>query len=193
MTNIGKLEESKKIYRSRRAKKMRKGYIQVYTGNGKGKTTAAIGLAIRAAGAGLKILFVQFVKGMKYSEINALERFSDCISIRQFGRGCFIQKQPQNEDVEIARNGLQEIETEMRNGKYDIIILDEANIAMYFGLFSVEELLGIIMQRKPECEVVITGRYAPAELIEVADLVTEMKEIKHYYTNGIEAREGIEK
>jgi len=170
-----------------------KGLIQVYTGNGKGKTTAAIGLAIRAAGAGLKTLFVQFVKGMKYSEITALARFSDCISIRQYGNDCFIRDKPQDEDIEIARKGLREVQSELLKGQYDLVILDEANIAMHFGLFRVDELLKIISSRKPGCEIVITGRYAPEELVEAADLVTEMKEIKHYYSKGIQAREGIER
>ncbi len=171
----------------------RNGYVQVYTGNGKGKTTAAIGLAIRAAGAGLKVLLMQFVKGMKYSEISALARFSDCISIHQYGHRCFIKNKPEKEDIEIARKGLQEVQSELLKGKYDLVILDEANIAMHFGLFSVDELLKVIESRKPECEIVITGRYAPEELIEVADLVTEMKEIKHYYSKGVLAREGIER
>lgn len=171
----------------------RNGYVQVYTGNGKGKTTAAIGLAIRAAGAGLKVLLMQFVKGMKYSEISALARFSDCISIHQYGHRCFIKNKPEKEDIEIARKGLQEVQSELLKGKYDLVILDEANIAMHFGLFSVDEFLKVIESRKPECEIVITGRYAPEELIEVADLVTEMKEIKHYYSKGVLAREGIER
>lgn len=171
----------------------RNGYVQVYTGNGKGKTTAAIGLAIRAAGAGLKVLLMQFVKGMKYSEISALARFSDCISIHQYGHRCFIKNKPEKEDIEIARKGLQQVQSELLKGKYDLVILDEANIAMHFGLFSVDELLKVIESRKPECEIVITGRYAPEELIEVADLVTEMKEIKHYYSKGVLAREGIER
>ena len=171
---------------------MRRGFIQVYTGNGKGKTSAAIGLAIRAAGAGLRILFVQFVKGMKYNEIDALKRFSDCISVHQYGTGCFIKNKPQDEDIEIARTGLLEVQSELLNGQYDLVILDEANIAIHFGLFKVEELLKVIASRKPECEIVITGRCAPKELIDAADLVTEMKEIKHYYNKGIQARDGIE-
>lgn len=170
----------------------RKGFVQVYTGNGKGKTTSAIGLAIRAAGAGLKILFVQFVKGKKYSEIVALERFSDCISIRQYGSGCFIKGKPRDEEIEIARKGLGDVHSELLNGQYDLVILDEVNIAIHFGLFKVNEFLEVIASRKPECEIVITGRYAPKELIDAADLVTEMKEIKHYYSKGIQAREGIE-
>lgn len=173
---------------------MKKGYLQVYTGNGKGKTTAAIGLAIRAAGAGLRVLLAQFVKGMKYSEIKALQRFSDLITIRQYGRGCFIQKEAgQEEDVDAAVAGLKEVREYLREGLYDVVILDEANIAVFFSLFTVDELIEVIRERKPECEVVVTGRYAPQKLIDEADLVTEMREIKHYYASGVEARTGIER
>lgn len=172
---------------------MEKGYLQVYTGNGKGKTTAAIGLAIRAAGAGLKVLFTQFVKGMKYNEILGLGRFPDLITIRQYGRGCFIMREAQMEDIEYARKGLFDIENELKNSDYDLIIMDEANIAIHYKLFTVEELLSVISSRKPGCEVVVTGRYAPQQLIDSADLVTEMKEIKHYYSSGVNARVGIER
>jgi cob(I)alamin adenosyltransferase len=168
-------------------------YVHVYTGNGKGKTTAAIGLAIRAAGAGLKVLFAQFVKGMKYSEINTLERFDDAITIKQFGRGCFIVREAEAEDIKIAGEGLNEIREDLSCGKYDLVILDEACIALYYKLFAVEQLIDIVRQRNEKVEVVITGRYAPDELIEFADLVTEMKEIRHYYNKGVDARDGIER
>ncbi len=170
-----------------------KGYFQVYTGNGKGKTTAAIGLAIRAAGAGLNVLFAQFVKGMKYNEINALEQFHDRISVRQYGRGCFIEQAAQPEDVDMAIKGLNDIRECLRDGNFDVVILDEACIALHYSLFTVDELLQIIRTRPANCEIVVTGRYAPQELIDSADLVTEMKEIKHYYTKGVQARNGIER
>lgn len=169
-----------------------KGYLQVYTGNGKGKTTAAIGLAIRAAGAGMSVLFAQFVKGQRYSEIAALERYKDKITVQQYGRGCFIVQKPTEEDIEEAAKGLAAIRESLRSGAYQLVILDEASIALYYKLFTVDELLSAIRERSPECEVVVTGRYAPRELIEAADLVTEMKEIKHYYAKGIKARTGIE-
>ncbi|KMQ49639.1 cobinamide adenolsyltransferase [Chitinispirillum alkaliphilum] len=169
-----------------------KGYLQVYTGNGKGKTTAAIGLAIRACGAGVPVLFSQFVKGQRYSEIGALQRYSDLITIKQYGRGCFIEREAQKEDIDAAQRGLEELKNIFQSGEYKLIILDEANIAMFYKLFTVDELLELINSRKPDCEVVVTGRYAPQKLIEAADLVTEMKEIKHYYTSGVEARKGIE-
>jgi cob(I)alamin adenosyltransferase len=170
-----------------------KGYFQIYTGNGKGKTTAAIGLAIRAAGAGKNVLFAQFVKGMKYSEINALEKFSDRISVRQYGRGCFIEHDAKDEDVDEAVKGLHDVQKCLSTGHFDVVILDEANIALYYSLFSTRELLDTVQARPENCEIVITGRYAPQELIDAADLVTEMKEIKHYYNKGIAARDGIER
>ena len=126
-----------------------KGYVQVYTGDGKGKTTAALGLAIRAAGAGLKVYFAQFVKGMKYSELTALEKFSESITVKQFGRDCFIYKKPQEEDIQAALNGLKEAREAMCSGKYQVVVLDEANIAIYYRLFSVEDLLDFIRARPP--------------------------------------------
>jgi cob(I)alamin adenosyltransferase len=170
-----------------------KGYVHVYTGNGKGKTTAAIGLAIRAAGAGLQVLFAQFVKGMKYSEISALERFSDRISVRQYGRGCFMERFAEQEDIDEAAKGLQDVQECLHTGNFDVVILDEANIALYYSLFTFTELLDTIQARPEGCEIVVTGRYAPQELIDAADLVTEMKEIRHYYAKGIQARDGIER
>jgi cob(I)alamin adenosyltransferase len=170
-----------------------KGYIQVYTGSGKGKTTAALGLALRAAGAGFRVYIAQFVKGMKYSELDILPRLSDYITLKQYGRDCFIEREPTNEDIQAAQEGLKEVKEIMCSGEYQMIILDEANIATYFNLFSVDDLLDF-MRAKPEgVELVITGRKADARVIEAADLVTEMKEIKHYYQKGIEARSGIEK
>jgi len=169
-----------------------KGYIQVYTGNGKGKTTAALGLALRAAGAGKKVYFAQFVKGKAYSEIKAIRKYLPDITIKQYGRGCFIVKEPTSEDIEAARNGLYTVAEIVESGKYDLVVLDEATIAIYYELFSVSELIGVLLRKPEETEVVVTGRYAPEELIEFADLVTEMKQVKHYYTKGVQARKGIE-
>jgi len=168
------------------------GYIQVYTGNGKGKTTAAFGLALRAAGAGRKVFIGQFIKGMHYSELDILPTIRN-ITLKQYGRGCFIYSKPVQEDYEAALNGLAEIGDILESGEYDLVILDEANIALYYELFSLEELKKVLNSRDPHVEVVITGRYAPQELLDMADLVTEMKEVKHYYAKGIEARTGIEK
>lgn len=171
---------------------MKHGYLQVYTGNGKGKSTAAFGLALRAAGADMKVYIAQFVKGMHYSELNILPSIRN-IEIKQYGRRCFIREKPEQEDYLLARSGLQECAGILRSGDYDVVILDEACIALYFGLFSFMDLKSVIEGRAAHTELIITGRYAPQELIDMADLVTEMKEIKHYYTRGVQAREGIEK
>ncbi len=169
-----------------------KGYIHVYTGNGKGKTTAALGLALRAVGAGKKVFIAQFIKGKPYSEIEAIARFLPGINLRQYGRGCFIFHKPEEEDIAAAKHGLAEVEEIIAEGKYDVVILDEACIAVYYRLFSVQELINILKKKACTMEIIVTGRYAPGELIEVADLVTEMKEVKHYYREGVEARKGIE-
>ncbi len=169
-----------------------KGYIQLYTGNGKGKTTAAFGLSLRAVGAGKKVFFAQFVKGKTYSEIEAVARFLPDITIRQYGRGCFIRKEPTQADIDAALSGLVEVTEIIRSGHYDVVVLDEANIALHYKLFTTEQLMDVLRQKQPETEIIVTGRYAPPELIEMADLVTEMKEIKHYYHSGVQARKGIE-
>ncbi|HEY4787739.1 MAG TPA: cob(I)yrinic acid a,c-diamide adenosyltransferase [Bacteroidales bacterium] len=171
---------------------MTKGYIQVYTGNGKGKTTAAFGLALRAVGAGKKVFFAQFVKGKVYSEVKAVLNYLPAISIKQFGLECFIRRNPTQADIDMARKGFEEVSGIILSGMYDVVILDEANIALYYNLFSEEELIQLLKKKPLKTEIIITGRYAPQEIIEIADLVTEMKEIKHYYTKGIEARVGIE-
>jgi len=170
-----------------------KGYVQVYTGSGKGKTTAALGLALRAAGAGLRVYMAQFVKGMKYHELDSLKALSDYVTIKQYGRDCFIFKEPDEEDIRSAQDGLEEVKQIMCSGDYDIIILDEANIATYYNLFSVEALLDFISAKPKGVELVITGRKADPLVIEAADLVTEMNEVKHYYQEGVEARDGIER
>jgi cob(I)alamin adenosyltransferase len=168
------------------------GYIHIYTGNGKGKTTAALGLALRSAGADKKVFIAQFVKGMHYAELDALKRFEPEIALKQYGRDCFIRHEPEAEDMAQAKQGLEEVAEKIRSGKYDIVILDEACIALHYKLFSLDEFMNVITSRPEPMEIVITGRYAPPELIEMADLVTEMKEVKHYYQKGVEARKGIE-
>lgn len=168
-----------------------KGYIHVYTGNGKGKTTASLGLAVRAALAGKKVFIGQFIKGMEYSELK-LSDYIPNIKIYQFGRDCFIYNEPTEEDILAAREGLKVCREVLEKGQWDVVILDELNIALYYNLFQVKEVLEILDNKKEKVEVVITGRYAPKELINKADLVTEMVEIKHYYNKGVEARKGIE-
>ena len=169
-----------------------KGYIHIYTGNGKGKTTAAFGLALRAAGAGKKVFIAQFVKGKSYSEIEAIRKYISEITIKQYGLGCFIVKTPTRRDIAAARDGLAEVTGIITTGQFDLVILDEACIAVYYNLFTVEELIETIKKKREETEVIITGRNAHEKLIEMADLVTEMKEVKHYYTRGVKARKGIE-
>ncbi len=169
-----------------------KGYLQVYTGNGKGKTTAALGLTLRAVGAGKKVFIAQFAKGQIYSEIKAIENYLPGVTVRQYGLKCFIHGKPKQADIDLARQGLREAAEAIASHQYDVIILDEANIAVFYNLFTAQELLEAIALRQPAAEVVVTGRYASDEIIAAADLVTEMREIKHYYQQGVMARIGIE-
>ncbi len=170
-----------------------KGYVQVYTGSGKGKTTAAFGLALRAAGAGLKTFVAQFLKGMDSSELEAIKRFSDLIVLRQYGTGSFILGEPTQEDREAAAAGFAEVKEAVASRDYDLVILDEINVAMRLSLISVDEVLELIETRPHHVELVLTGRNADARIVERADLVTEMREVKHYYTQGVQARKGIER
>ena len=171
-----------------------KGYIQVYTGNGKGKTTAALGLAFRAMGCGLKTYIGQFMKGKQYSELNAVKMVSSYITIEQYGKKKFteVKNPPDAEDVRIAKAGLVKAREVMLSGKFNIIVLDEINTAYFFHLIAISEMLDFIKDKPDGVELVFTGRYAPQELIDAADLVTEMVEVKHYYRNGTVSRKGIE-
>lgn len=168
------------------------GYIHVYTGNGKGKTTAAFGLALRAAGAGLKVFIGQFIKGKPYSEIAVIDKYLKNITVKQYGLGCFIVNVPTDDDIKAARRGLDEMHEIIREGKFDVVIMDEIHIALHYKLFEAEELLEIITDKAEHVELILTGRYAPQPIIDRADLVTEMKEVKHYFQKGILARKGIE-
>jgi cob(I)alamin adenosyltransferase len=169
-----------------------KGYVHIYTGNGKGKTTAALGLIVRACGAGLRVYLCQFIKGGIYSEIKTLrKRFCD-VTIQQCGRGCFIRGKPSQKDIELARRGLKKLRTAVLSGKYDVIIADEVNCAISCGLFKTTEIIRLIDEKPDHVELIFTGRNAPKKLIDRADLVTEMKEVKHYFHKGIKARPGIE-
>ncbi len=170
---------------------MGRGYIHIYTGNGKGKTTAAFGLALRAACAGKKVYIGQFVKDMKYSETKVVDFMSNIV-IEQLGEGCFISKAPTERDREIANLALDKCADLLKSDDYDLVILDEINIALYFNLIEVKSVVTALESRNESIEVVLTGRYAPDQLIEMADLVTEMKEIKHYYTQGVLSREGFD-
>ncbi|MDP3387331.1 MAG: cob(I)yrinic acid a,c-diamide adenosyltransferase [Eubacteriales bacterium] len=172
---------------------MAKGYVHLYTGNGKGKTTAAFGLAIRAAMSGKKVYIGQFVKDMQYCEIKIQEIVKNIV-VEQLGNGCFIYESPKQKDIDAALKGLEKCRKILISGEYDVVILDEITIGLYFKLFAVEDVVEMIRNRECTVEVVMTGRYAPEELYEISDLVTEMREVKHYYeTEGVLSREGIDR
>lgn len=172
---------------------MKKGFVQIYTGDGKGKTTAALGLALRASGHGMRTYIAQFMKGQDYGELTAL-RDNPLIDVEQFGDvRCIRREEVTPEHREGARRGLKAAEEAMLSGRYDLVVLDEVNVSIWFGLIETEAVLDFLDIRPERVELVLTGRKAPEELVRRADLVTEMKEIKHYYRNGVEAREGIER
>jgi cob(I)alamin adenosyltransferase len=170
-----------------------KGTIHVYTGNGKGKTTAALGRVIRAAGAGHNVFIGQFNKSGDYSEINALKRFADLVTVQQYGLGRFIRGKPSPEDIAAARSGLARITSILAAGNHQLVVLDEANVATDLGLFSVQDLIAAITCKPDHVSLVITGRGAQSAIVAYADNVIEMKEVKHYYQQGVGARVGIEK
>lgn len=165
--------------------------IQVYTGNGKGKTTAALGLALRAAGAGLKVFIGQFVKGRCYNEIRIIKKIPN-IRLEQYGRKCFVGKKPDRLDFDAALKGLKRVSKIVAKRKYDLIILDEINVALYLGLLKLNDVLQLIRSAPKSIEFVLTGRNAHPGIKKVADLVSEVKDKKHYYKKGIKARKGIE-
>jgi cob(I)alamin adenosyltransferase len=169
------------------------GYCHIYTGDGKGKTTAALGLALRAAGAGIRVYIAQFLKGMESCELHALERLSDLITVERFGRECFIMGTPQEEDFTLAKQGVERVKEVLREGNFGMVILDEANCAVHLGLIDVGDITEIIEKKPRAVEIILTGRHAHEKIIEKADLVTEMVEVKHYYKRGVQARKGIER
>ncbi len=173
-----------------------KGLVIVYTGNGKGKTTAALGMCIRAAGYKKKIKILQFVKGSwKYGELKGIELLKDFVDMEQVGEG-FVGIVDDNKEFsvhqEAARKGLAYAREIIHSGQYDIVILDELNIAIDLGLIPLEDALEVIQNKPAQLHLVITGRSAKPELIEVADLVTEMREIKHPFQKGILAQRAID-
>jgi cob(I)alamin adenosyltransferase len=171
---------------------LKKGYIHVYTGPGKGKTTAAVGLGIRAAGAGMKVHMVQFMKGRRYSEIDTIEKIEN-FTITQHGRDEFVSKEkPEQVDIDLAQEGFKYSKEIVNNGKYDMIILDEINVAVDYDLISLKDITKLIEKKPENLELILTGRYAHPEIVRYADLVTEMLEIKHPYQQGVEARKGID-
>jgi cob(I)alamin adenosyltransferase len=175
------------------SEKKPKGLIHVYTGNGKGKTTAAFGIALRAAGQGLHVLIIQFMKAQSSGEVKALNATDLPITIKQFGRRVFFHSRTcEPIDIHRAKKGLECFQSALTEGKYDLIVLDEINMAIAFELLSVQEVIEVIQTRPPSLHLVMTGRKAPDEIINMADLVTEMKEIKHPYSQGINAEKGLE-
>lgn len=173
---------------------LKKGYIQIYTGNGKGKSTAAIGQAVRAAGFGLNSYILMLMKEYPYNEIKALKRLSDNITVVQACKDDFVytHSEPPKEEVEKAKQALAAAKEKMLSGEYDLIILDEVCVAIYFTLITVKDVLTLLKEKPGNVELILTGRYCPEEFIELADLVTEMKEVKHYYEKGVISRRGIE-
>ena len=174
-------------------KQIKKGYIQVYTGNGKGKTTASIGLAVRAAGAGLRVFIGQFGKRGSFSECKTIKLLGNRIKLVQFGSGKFLTKN-ENIDYEkkIAREGLKICQGFINSGKYGVVILDEINVLIHFKIMDINEVLKILEAKPKHVEIVLTGRYAPVKIRKKADLVTDMKSLKHYYDHGVKARFGID-
>jgi cob(I)alamin adenosyltransferase len=171
---------------------LNKGYVHVYTGPGKGKTTAALGLGIRAAGAGMKVHMVQFMKGRRYSEINVIENINN-FTVTQHGRDEFVSKEhPEQIDIDLAQNGLIYSNEIISSCVYNLIILDEINVAVDYKLISLDNIISIINNKPETLELILTGRYADPEIIRNADLVTEMLEIKHPYQQGVVARKGID-
>lgn len=171
---------------------MERGYTHVYTGDGKGKTTAALGLVVRACGANLKVYIGQFMKCGPYCEIKTLRKLFPSVKVEQYGKGCFIRGKPRQEDIRAARAGLEKLTAAMLSGKYDMVIADEVNTAVATKLLPEQALLDLILLKPASVELVLTGRSVTKNAVKMADLVTEMKEIKHYYRKGVRARRGIE-
>ncbi len=171
---------------------LEKGFIQIYTGHGKGKTTAAIGLGIRATGEGLKVIMIQFMKGRKYSEIDALEKIPN-FTVIQFGRDEFVSKErPEQIDIDLARDGFEHAKKILHKGEYDVVILDEINVAVDFNLIPLNDVLQLLSEKPEKVELILTGRHASPEIVQQVDLVSEILEIKHPYQSGVESRKGID-
>lgn len=174
--------------------KLKKGYIQIYTGNGKGKTTAAIGQAVRAAGSGLKTYIAHFMKNYPYGEIISLKQLSKWITVEQFASDDFVfRKEPPDEEmIKCAKAGLDAVMKNMLSGKFDLIIMDEVFVSIYYGLFTEHDVLPILKRKPANVELILTGRFCQPVFLNKADLVTIMKEEKHYYEKGVTVRKGIE-
>jgi cob(I)alamin adenosyltransferase len=165
--------------------------IQVYTGNGKGKTTAALGLALRASGAGLRVYILQFLKKGCFAEIKALKGIKN-IKLEQCGRGCFLKSKPAARDLSLARRGLEKARQAISGKAYAVVILDEINVALRLGLLEIEEVIYLLKSSPEKKEIVLTGRYLHPEIKKIADLVSEIREVKHYFKKGIKGRKGFD-
>ncbi|MHB8758261.1 MAG: cob(I)yrinic acid a,c-diamide adenosyltransferase [Bacillota bacterium] len=172
----------------------KRGLVMVYTGNGKGKTTAALGLTVRAVGHGFSVYMIQFMKGSEtYGEIVALRKYLPGVTVEQFGLETFVNKaNPSPEDKALAARGLARAREVVAAGKHDLVILDEVNVAVDFNLIPADDVLALVREKPAHVDLVLTGRYARPELVRQADLVSEVLEIKHHYEAGVPAREGIE-
>ena len=172
---------------------LERGCVQVYTGNGKGKTTASLGLALRAVGRGLKVCVFQFIKGGgQYGEHLAAEKLAPLLTIIQTGRPGWVNTKDITEDRQVAQDALVKAQKLLTSGEFDLFVCDEINGAVGFGLIEVEQVLELIHLKPGKTELVLTGRNAHERIVEAADLVTEMRDIKHYYKSGVPARTGIE-
>ncbi len=169
-----------------------RGYVHVYTGNGKGKTTAAVGLAVRAAGHDKRTYIGQFMKGQEYGELAALKHLPQ-VTVEQYGdHGCIRKEEVTEQHIAQATAGLEQAEEALLSGCHDVVVLDEVNVALWFGLLSEEAVLSLVDKRPARVELVLTGRRAPQSILDRAGLITEMTEVKHYYADGVTARKGIE-
>jgi len=173
--------------------RLEKGLVQVYTGDGKGKTSAAFGLALRAVGRGLKVYIIQFIKGgFDYGELYIVKKIPN-LKLATFGRGRFVtETPPSKEDSKLAREAFELAKKIVEKGEYDVVVLDEVNVALNLKMISIDEVIDLIKNKPKHVELILTGRYAPVQIIEAADLVTEMREVKHPYAQGVPPRKGIE-
>lgn len=196
-TSVSKTAKKKKSPAVKKTKKPTvktdRGLVIVITGNGKGKTTAAFGQALRAIGQGYRVFVLQFMKGRKYGEFIAAEKYLPRLTIRMSGLDSFVMRDnPAAIDIELAQKGLDAAQKAIKSGKYDMVILDEINVALDFKLIDLQEVIDIIKNKPAGLDLILTGRYAPPEIIELADTVSEVKEVKHHYSKGIKDRAGIE-
>ena len=195
--SVSKTVKKKKSPAVKKAKKPAiktdRGLVMVITGNGKGKTTAAFGQALRASGQGYRVFVLQFMKGKKYGEFIAAEKYLPRLTIHMSGLDSFVMRNnPAAIDIEWAQKGLDAARKAIKSGKYDMVILDEINVALDFKLIALPEVIELIKNMPASLDLILTGRYAPPEIIELADTVSEVKEIKHHYSSGIKDRAGIE-